>query len=571
MKKEDELHKPVSVALVGHVDHGKSTILGRLLAETDALPEGKLKQVIKDCKINSKKFEYAFLIDALKEEQAQGITIDVARCFFKTQKRKYLFLDAPGHIEFIKNMVTGAAHADAALVVIDANEGIKENSLRHGFLLSFLNISQIVILVNKMDLVGYDEKYFTQITEEYERFLKSLKMKAFRYIPVSGFKGDNIIQKSSKMNWYKGETILEILDSLPQKQDLSKDLFRMPVQDIYKFTHNHDNRRIIAGSIISGELHQGDRVIFFPSYKKSKIQSLAIHDFSNLKKVASGSAIGVILEDSLYLSRGEMMAKENEKSLRVSYQIKVKIFWMGRNALQLKKRYFLKIATAKVGFEIKEIQSIFDTHTFNKRKGTSISQNEIAECILKLEAPIAFDLAMERKETSRFVIIDEYQVSGGGLIYQAIEQETELSETEKNISFHWSHSHISPKLRKKRFGHGPAVIFVTGEEKEKFSSELEKMLFDKGYFVHCIGYEKQRRKKEKLFDVLSLFINLGIILIIKLDHLSKEELMFFQSSLLAKILSIGAGLKQDLHNYDIYCSLNENWQKKYNLIEEFIK
>ncbi|MFW5790967.1 MAG: GTP-binding protein, partial [Bacillota bacterium] len=208
MQRENDL----KLVVAGHVDHGKSTIMGRLLADTDSLPDGKLEQVKETCRRNSKPFEYAFLLDALKEEQSQGITIDAARIFFETDYRKYVILDAPGHIEFLKNMITGAASAEAALLVIDANEGVQENSRRHGYMLSMLGIDQIAVLVNKMDLVDYDEETYKNIVDEYTEFLNEIDVDPLSFIPVSGMEGDNLASKSAKMDWYQGETVLQLLD-----------------------------------------------------------------------------------------------------------------------------------------------------------------------------------------------------------------------------------------------------------------------------------------------------------------------------------------------------------------------
>src|SRR6266436_6755488 len=200
----------MNVVIVGHVDHGKSTLVGRLLADTGSLPEGKLEAVKEQCKKNAKPFEYAFLLDALKDEQSQGITIDTARAFFKTAKRDYIIIDAPGHIEFLKNMISGAARAEAAVLVIDAKEGVRENSRRHGYILSMLGIKQVIICVNKMDLVDRSEKHFKAIEREYREFLKSIGSVApQQFIPVSATHGENLSIRSSKMAWYKGPTLLE--------------------------------------------------------------------------------------------------------------------------------------------------------------------------------------------------------------------------------------------------------------------------------------------------------------------------------------------------------------------------
>jgi len=208
-------NREMNIVIVGHVDHGKSTVIGRLLADTDSLPEGKLDMVRELCRRTSKPFEYAFLLDALKDERSQGITIDAARCFFKTDYRKYIIIDAPGHIEFLKNMITGASRADAALLVIDAHEGIRENSRRHGYLLAMLGIRQIAVLVNKMDLVGYDKNVFDSIVTEYSDFLSKIGVHPECFIPISAVEGDNIAEAKENMPWWNGNTVLSQLDALP--------------------------------------------------------------------------------------------------------------------------------------------------------------------------------------------------------------------------------------------------------------------------------------------------------------------------------------------------------------------
>ena len=260
----------MNVVITGHVDHGKSTVIGRLMTDTGSLPEGKLDQVKALCQRNSKPFEYAFLLDALKDEQSQGITIDSARVFFKTAKRHYIIIDAPGHIEFLKNMVSGAARAEAAFLCIDAAEGVQENSRRHGYLLSMLGITKMCVLVNKMDLVNYDKHVYNTIVRKYSRFLRNIGLRDIPFIPVSGMAGDNIVASSQNMLWWQGHTVLTLIDSF-KKERVPVDLpFRMPVQDVYKFTAMGDSRRIIAGTVTTGTFSKDDELIFYPSGKKSR-------------------------------------------------------------------------------------------------------------------------------------------------------------------------------------------------------------------------------------------------------------------------------------------------------------
>jgi bifunctional enzyme CysN/CysC len=220
----------MDIVIVGHVDHGKSTVIGRLLADTNSLPEGKLESIREFCARNARPFEYAFLLDALKDEQAQGITIDTARTFFKSDKRDYVIIDAPGHIEFLKNMVTGAARAEAAVLVIDAKEGIQENSKRHGYLLSMLGIRQIVVAVNKMDLVDYDRKAFEDIRDEYVAFLARIGVTPRFFVPMAAFPGEGMVGPSGKMPWYKGPDLLAAIDAFEKAPSKAAQPFRLPVQ-----------------------------------------------------------------------------------------------------------------------------------------------------------------------------------------------------------------------------------------------------------------------------------------------------------------------------------------------------
>src|SRR4051812_3459270 len=298
-------HERMDIVIVGHVDHGKSTVIGRLLADTGSLPEGKLESIRAFCERNSRPFEYAFLLDALKDEQAQGITIDTARTFFKSAKRDYVIIDAPGHIEFLKNMVTGAARAEAAVLVIDAKEGIQENSKRHGYLLSMLGIRQVVVAVNKMDLVDYSRQAFEDIRDEYMAFLARIGATPRFFVPIAAFAGENMVKASEKMPWYKGPDLLSAVDALEKAPSKVDQPFRMPVEDVYKFTAQGDDRRIVAGRVESGTLRVGDEVVFLPSGKKSRVQSVEGFNTAPQKEVQAGTSTGLTLSTQVYVGRGE--------------------------------------------------------------------------------------------------------------------------------------------------------------------------------------------------------------------------------------------------------------------------
>ena len=414
----------LNLVIAGHVDHGKSTIIGRMLADTDSLPEGKLEQVKETCRKNSKPFEYAFLLDALKDEQAQGITIDSARVFFQTDFRQYIILDAPGHIEFLKNMVTGAARAEAALLVIDASEGVRENSRRHGYMLSMLGIKQIAVVVNKMDLVDYDEDTYNQIVEEYTDFLTEIGLEAERFIPVSGMLGDNVADRSENMPWFEGKTVLEQLDSFENAALPHNKPYRMPVQDVYKFTKGGDDRRIVAGTVAAGELNVGDEVVFYPSGKKSTVKTIEGFEEDKQHKVKVGKATGFTLDEQIYITRGELASRADEAEPQVSARIKANLFWLARQDLVKDKVYHLKLGTAKVKARLEKINRVIDASNLNQDEAKEkIERHDVAEVVFKLDKAMAFDLAGEIEETSRFVVVDDFEIAGGGIISEALEDE----------------------------------------------------------------------------------------------------------------------------------------------------
>jgi bifunctional enzyme CysN/CysC len=293
----------MQIVIVGHVDHGKSTLLGRLYADTGSLPDGKLEKVQAICKQQGKEFEYAFLFDAFLEEQEQGITIDTARTFFMWKGRQYIIIDAPGHKEFLKNMISGAARAEAALLLIDALEGVKEQSKKHGYLLSLLGVRQFAVVVNKMDLVGYRQDVFDSIEKEYREFLGQFKAVPSEFIPVSAKLGDNIASRSGQMSWYSGSTVLETLSAFQKEAARSEQPLRLPVQDVYKF----DARRIITGRITAGRLKVGDHLVFSPSNKRANIRTVEAFNIEpQPTEGQAGQSIGVTLDEQIFVERGEI-------------------------------------------------------------------------------------------------------------------------------------------------------------------------------------------------------------------------------------------------------------------------
>ena len=419
-----EVEARMGIVIVGHVDHGKSTIIGRLLADTGTLPDGKLEQIKDLCARTSKPFEYAFLLDALKDERAQGITIDAARVFFRTPKRRYLILDAPGHVEFLKNMVTGAARAEAALLVLDAGEGIQENTRRHAYLLSMLGVRQIAVVVNKMDLVGCRQDAFDAFARDLGAFLATIDMAPAAIIPVIGREGDNLAIRSATMSWYTGPTVLEALDAFRSQGEAVDGPFRMPVQAVFKFTNDGDDRRIVAGTIDSGRVRVGDEVVFHPSGKRTRVKSLEAFNRVAPSVAGAGESAGFTLAQQIYVTRGELATLAHEPQPVTATRIRASIFWLGARPLELGRSYTLKLGTTRVSVHLEHIERVLDASTLESvTDRTAVARNEVADCVLKLRHPIAFDRASELAATSRFVLVDNYSISGGGVVRDALHAE----------------------------------------------------------------------------------------------------------------------------------------------------
>ncbi len=413
-----ENRETLKIVVVGHVDHGKSTVIGRLLYDTNSLPEGAVERVKRISKEKGKPFEYAYLLDAFEEEQKQGITIDTTQLQFFTPKRDYVIIDAPGHKEFLKNMISGAASAEAALLVIDAREGIKEQSKRHGYILSLLGIQKVYVIVNKMDLIDYSEEKYHAIKEEFNVFLNTLQVTPLDYIPISAFYGENIASYSDKMPWYKGRPILEAIDEIPKDKDISHNPLRFPIQDVYKF----DSRRIIVGRIEAGTLKAGDEIRITPGNKTTRVKTIeAWSPKDQADVVTAGQSVGITVEDEFFNKRGEIISHKKAVPL-VSNRFRANIFWMGKNDLLTNKKYKIKLATTEVEAEVKSILRVIDASTLSgKEKALRVKINDVAEIIVETKDRVAFDEFRHSKATGRFVIVDGYDVAGGGIISRAEE------------------------------------------------------------------------------------------------------------------------------------------------------
>lgn len=527
----------LKIVIVGHVDHGKSTLIGRMFYDTDSLPEGKFEQISKMCEKRGMPFEWSFLLDSLQAERDQGITIDTTQIWFKTAKRDYVIIDAPGHKEFLKNMVSGAAASDAALLIIDAHEGVKEQSRRHGYLLHLLGVKQIVVALNKMDMVEHSESRYQDVKAEYEAYLASIGVEAKYFIPISARNGDNIASKSENMSWYNGPTITEALDNFEPTTEADNLPLRFPVQDVYKF----DERRIIAGRIESGSLQVGDDIIFSPSNTVAKIATIeGINEHNKQQSAHAGISVGITLTEQIFVERGHIASHVNNDELPILTNIfRAKIFWLGKEPLSMGKRYKVKIHTSEFQCELKAIERIVNTDDLESDNDISdeVAKNNVAEVLIRIKGMVALDEFADNPNTGRFVIMDGYHVAGGGIIdMQGLpDQRVEISKGAQSQqgggNIHPTSQQIIPAERARLNGHLGGILWLTGlsgSGKTTISQQLSRRLFEKGYQVFVLDGDNIRSGINKDLDfspegraenirrvaeIAKLFADAGVIVI----------------------------------------------------------
>jgi len=413
----------LKIVLVGHVDHGKSTLIGRLFYDTDSLSEGKIEEIKEICDALGRDIEFGYVMDNLKEERDQGITIDTAQKFFKTSKRRYTIIDAPGHVEFVKNMITGASHAEAAILIVDAQDGVKEQTRRHAYILGMLGLKQVIVAMNKMDQVDYKKERFDEVKKELIDFLGKININPSYVIPISAKEGDHIAKKTKNLDWFDGPTILEALDTFRIPKSPKDKPLRLPIQDVYKF----DEKRIIAGRITSGTLQKGDEVVILPSGETTKIKSIQEWEsdkenefgrgkYSNPDKAEAGKSTAVTLEDQLFSDRGDIICTQ-ETQPKVTDSFKAHIFWLDKKAYKKGERLTLKCATEEVMCEIEEIERVIDSSTLEvlSENAGEVKNREVADIKIKTSKPVVIENFNETPELGRFVF-ERTDTCAGGII-----------------------------------------------------------------------------------------------------------------------------------------------------------
>jgi len=403
----------LNFVIVGHVDHGKSTLIGRLLYDTGSLPREKIEEMKRISRELGREMEFAFVMDHLQEERVQGITIDTAQTFFRTPTREYVIIDAPGHKEFIKNMVTGASQAEAALLIVDAEEGVREQTRRHAYLLSMLGLEQVAVVINKMDLVSYDEGRFREVARDVGEFLDAIGIRPMHVVPISAREGDNVAGRSNRMPWYDGPTVLEALGSFRVLPRPAEKPLRLPIQDVYKV----DEKRMLVGRVESGRIRRGQRISVLPSGGESTVRSIEKFMSPALSEACAGESIGITLEDPLFVERGEV-ACEVDSQPRVTGRIDANVFWMHPVQMTVGEALTLRLATQEVSATVTEIARRIDSSTLEviAENADTLENNEIAELTIRTKAPVATETFYEVPELGRFVLMRGHDIVAGGII-----------------------------------------------------------------------------------------------------------------------------------------------------------
>jgi len=398
--------------IVGHVDHGKSSLIGRLLYDTNSLPPDKMEEVRKTSKELGRETEFAYLLDHLEEERKQGITIDTTQVFFKTKEREYVIIDAPGHVEFVKNMITGASQAEAALLIIDAKEGIQEQTRRHATIVSLLGLEQVIILINKMDLVDFNQDAYENLKNAVEDFLKQFNIKPSAFIPISALKGDNVAKRSENMPWHTGPTVLESLDLLKNKVAAENQGLIFPIQDIYKI----DDKRIAVGKVETGKIEVGEEVMILPDRKTTKIRS--IEKFLETPKTSyAGESAGIVTEDAVFLERGNVIC-EKDKQPKTSDNFKASIFWLSRQGHKKGDKILFRCATQEISCKIEQIHRRVNSSSMEtiEENANELNNLEIGEVTIKIKKPVIINTFKDAQEIGRFVLVQSGNISAGGII-----------------------------------------------------------------------------------------------------------------------------------------------------------
>ena len=479
----------------GNVDDGKSTLIGRLLHDSKMIYEDHLEAITRDSKksgTTGDEVDLALLVDGLQAEREQGITIDVAYRYFSTAKRKFIIADTPGHEQYTRNMATGASTCDLAIILVDARYGVQTQTKRHSFITSLLGIKHIVVAINKMDLMDFDQEVFERIKADYLAFAERIELQpsSLHFVPMSALKGDNVVNRSERAPWYEGQSLMEILESVEIAGDRNFDDLRFPVQYVNRPNLNF---RGFAGTLASGIVRKGDEVTVLPSGKRSKVKSIVTFD-GELEQATPGEAITVTLEDEIDVSRGDMLVHADNQP-RIVDSFDAMLVWMADEPMLPGKKYDIKRATSYVPGSIASITHRVDVNTLDHGPASNLQLNEIGRVKVSLDASIALDGYAQNRTTGSFIVIDRLTngtVGAGMIIADPI--------VHGSSGHHGALAHVSTEERATRFGQQPATVLFTGLSgagKSTLAYAVERKLFDMGRAVYVLDGQNLRHDLNK--------------------------------------------------------------------------
>ena len=503
--KQHEQKQLLRFITCGSVDDGKSTLIGRLLFDSKMLYEDELAKIEADSKTQGAvggEFDPALATDGLKEEREQGITIDVAYRYFSTAKRKFIIADTPGHEQYTRNMATGASSADLAVILIDARRGVMTQTKRHSFIVSLLGVRHVIIAINKMDLVDYDEATYDRICREYSAFSQRLDLPDLYFIPLSALKGDNVVDRSENMPWYSGGTLMNRLESVYIGSDRNLQDFRMPVQWVNR--PNLDFRGF-CGTIASGIIRKGDDVMIMPSRKTTRVKEIITQD-STLEEAFAPLAITLTFDDEVDASRGDMIVKTGNVPAS-SDSVEAMLVWMAEEPMIPGKTYVVKHSTQLITGSVESLRYRIDVNTLHSSPSPQLKLNEIGRCRLSLNETICFDSYKSNRSTGAFILIDRITngtVAAGMILDRhrgkqlaAWEEEIAVEEAEKQAGVV---NGVTSEEREARYGQQSVTVLLTGltgSGKTTIARTVERKLFDDGRAVMVLDGEQVRRGLSK--------------------------------------------------------------------------
>ena len=482
----------------GNVDDGKSTLIGRLLHDSKMIYEDHMEAITRDSKksgTTGEEVDLALLVDGLQAEREQGITIDVAYRYFSTAKRKFIIADTPGHEQYTRNMATGASTCDLAIILIDARYGVQTQTKRHSFIASLLGIKHIVVAVNKMDLMDFDQTVYDKIREDYLQFASGLELldgDKVQFVPMSALKGDNVVNCSERSPWYTGPSLMEILETVEIASDRNTTDLRFPVQLV---TRPNLNFRGFAGTIASGVVRKGDELTVLPSGKGSRVKSIVTFD-GELEEAGPGQAVTLTLEDEIDISRGDMLCHADNRPL-IGDQFEATLVWMAEQPMQPGRKYDIKRATSYSPASFTRIQHRIDVNTLEQQPAAELALNEIGRVQVALERPIAFDDYQSNHTSGAFIVIDRMTngTVGAGMIVAKAQGNQNSSGSQ-----HGRFAHVTPQERAERFGQEPVTLLFTGlsgSGKSSIAYALERKLFDGGRACYVLDGKVMRQDLSK--------------------------------------------------------------------------